>query len=71
MKLKRKRYKLPTTLNTTEKDKAQKVAQQRLIKNAVRCIPSSKIPNKASSVNKNELTQTRRKAYMPERSERH
>ena len=30
--LKRKRYKLPTTLNTTAKDKAQNAAQQRLIK---------------------------------------
>ena len=36
MRLKRKRYKLPTTLNTTAKDKTQNAAQQKLIKNAAR-----------------------------------
>ena len=37
-----KKHKLPTTLNTTAKDKAQKVAQQQLIKNAARRIPNNK-----------------------------
>ena len=36
MKPKRKRYKLPTTLNTTSKDKTKNVSQQQLIKNAAR-----------------------------------
>ena len=39
--LKRKHYKLPTTLNTTAKDKAQNAAQQRPNKNAARRIPTA------------------------------
>ena len=58
-----KKHKLPTTLNTTAKDKAQNATQQRPIKNAVRRIPNSRIPNEASSVNQNKQIQTRRKAY--------
>ena len=66
-----KKHKLPTTLNTTAKDKAQNATQQRPIKNAVRRIPNSKIPSEASSIN--EYTQTRHKmshtGRKPERSE--
>ncbi len=73
MRLKRKRYKLPTTLNTTAKDKAQKVAQQRLINNAARRIPNNKIPSVASSINRtSRLKYTARRTRTgrkPERSE--
>ncbi|MCX4359071.1 MAG: hypothetical protein OSJ22_05485, partial [Rikenellaceae bacterium] len=36
------KHKLPTTLNTTAKDKAQNAAQQRLINNAARRISNNK-----------------------------
>ena len=69
MKLKRKRYKLPTTLNTTAKDKAQKIAKQRLIKNAARRIPNSKIPSEASGVRHKHAVRRTRINRKPERSE--
>ena len=57
-----KKHKLPTTLNTTAKDKAQKAAQQRLINNAAR---RTSCLSEASGINTNKQTQTRRKVYFP------
>ena len=58
-----KRYKLPITLNTTAKDKAQNAAQQRLINNAARRISNNKNSERREWHKSNEQTQTRRKAY--------
>ncbi len=54
-----KRYKLPTTLNTTAKDKAQNAAQQRLIKNAVRRILHTKAPSEARAIRHNSAVKSR------------
>ncbi len=62
-----KKYKLPTTLNTTAKDKAQNTAQQRLIKNAVRRIRRSRKPERESeSPERSEGNQTQLPPLNPE-----
>ncbi len=61
-----KKHKLPTTLNTTAKDKAQNAAQQKLIKNAARRTrPSEARAIKPNSAVKSRGTRDERAGASP------